>query len=121
MNESEYMMAPEIYSPEAKYVDGVTNHVIYKDGKEYATKLIRCNHCKSLIDFTDNDIIKTVFEDTKEIHESFLYGRYRRIYENIERYLCGYIKCPKCKSFVGVKKLYIKTVDSNLIYDGFQW
>ena len=119
MNESEYMMAPGIFSPAAVYVDGVTNHVVYKDGKEYATKLIHCNHCKSQIDFTDNDIIKTMYYDTTEIRESHPCG-YRSIHEDIERYLHGYIKCPKCKAFVCVKRLWVRTVDSKLIYDALQ-
>ncbi len=120
MTELEYMMAPGIFSSEATYVDGVTNHVVYKDGKEYVTKLICCSHCKSQIDFTDNNITKTAFEDTKEIRESYSWSGYKSIHEDIERYLEGYVKCPKCKAFICVKRLWVRTVDSKLIYDAYQ-
>ena len=102
---------PAIYSPEAEYEKGISNHIVYKDGKEYASKIISCEYCNNPIDFTDYDISETKLEEDKVIEK----GDYGHIFEYTILYLKGYITCPKCNKCVLVKKLHMNTLGMKVL------
>ena len=102
---------PAIYSPKAKYEKSATNHIIYKDGKEYVSKIIPCIYCNNRIDFTDYDISETVLETDKVIKKD----DYGHIFEFLILYLKGYITCPKCNKPVLVKRLHMNTLNMKVL------
>ena len=103
-----------ILSPDALYEKEVSNHVIFKDGKEITTKIVYCSQCDNQIEFSDSDI-KTNLEVIEKIHgkECFDPGA-TFVYRNI--YLAGYIICPNCNRKIRVKKLYLDTMDGERIH-----
>ena len=102
---------PAIYSPEAEYEKGTTNHIIYKDGKEYASKIIPCTYCNNHIDFTDYDISETELEMDKVAEK----GDWGHIFEYSILYLKGYITCPKCNKPVLVKRFHMNTLGMKVL------
>ncbi len=101
---------PAIYSPEAEYEKGTTNHILYKDGKEYISKIIPCEYCNNHIDFTDYDISETELGTDKVIEKDL-----GNIYEYTILYLKGYVTCPKCNKRVLVKRLHMNTLGMKVL------